>query len=354
MPRPLQFLIAEDNLDDAQLLVRALERAGFDFEHHLVDSEKEFLAHLRPDLDIILSDYEMPQFGALRALELLKERGLEIPFIIISGMIGEDLAVAAMKQGAADYLLKDRLARLGPAITHAIEQGRLHHERLRSAEDLRESEERFRQLAENIHDVFWLADPAKNQILYISPAYEKIWGRTCAELYAAPRTWLDTIHPDDRGRVVQAVAAKQAAGEYDEEFRIVRPDGTLRCIRDRAFPVANAAGAVDRIAGVARDITEQKEAEDALRLFRNLVDQANVTFEVIDPETGRFLDVNQKGPAELGCSREEYLSWRVFDIDSTTDPSTWPQEVEAIRAAGSRSGDPRHRQGPRRLSQREQ
>ncbi len=132
MSRSFQVLIVEDNPADAELLARELRRAGFFPSLQRVDTEAEFAACLHPDLDLILSDYAMPAFSGLRALEMLVESGLEIPFILISGNIGEDVAVAAMKLGAADYLLKDRLARLGPAIHQALEQARLRRDRKQS------------------------------------------------------------------------------------------------------------------------------------------------------------------------------------------------------------------------------
>lgn len=127
---------------------------------------------------------------------------------------------------------------------------------------LRESEERFRQLMENINQVFWMLSPRSNQILYVSPAYEKIWGYSCQNLYEQPQSWLCAIHPDDRERV-GAAFEKQAAGEQylHEEYRIVRPDGAVRWICDRAFPIRNQLGEVYRIAGIAEDITERKQAE---------------------------------------------------------------------------------------------
>jgi PAS domain S-box-containing protein len=128
----------------------------------------------------------------------------------------------------------------------------------RAEHELRESQERFRQLIELIHDVFWLSNPEKNQILYVSPAYEEIWGRSCASLYASPQSWLDAIHPEDRERVRTASLTKQVAGDYCEEYRIIRPDGTVRWIRDRAFPVRDHAGNVYRLAGLAQDITANK------------------------------------------------------------------------------------------------
>jgi PAS domain S-box-containing protein len=136
------------------------------------------------------------------------------------------------------------------------------HERAEAA--LHESEERFRQLADNISEVFWMSDPAKAQILYVSPAYETVWGRSCQSLYDSPQSWLQAIHPDDRDRVLRAAVTRQQSGTYDEEYRVIRPDHTVRWIRDRAFPVRDAAGRVIRIAGVAQDITETRQLERQL------------------------------------------------------------------------------------------
>ncbi|UCE63541.1 MAG: PAS domain S-box protein [Nitrospirota bacterium] len=131
-------------------------------------------------------------------------------------------------------------------------------ERKRAEKALQESEERFRQVVEIIKEVFWLSNPEKTQILYVSPGYETIWGRSCESLYASPRTWLDAIHSEDRGRVLEAALTKQLSGDYDETYRIVRPDGSIRWIRDRAFPVSDKEGTVYRIAGIAEDITGQR------------------------------------------------------------------------------------------------
>lgn len=128
-------------------------------------------------------------------------------------------------------------------------------------ERLKESEERLRQLAENIDEVFWLSDAATRTILYVSPAYERIWGRSRDELYASPLAWVDSILPEDRDRVVAAALTRQAAGEYSEEFRIKLPDGSVRWIFSRAFAVKDDQGTVYRIVGVASDITGRKQLE---------------------------------------------------------------------------------------------
>nr|MBI3613413.1 PAS domain-containing protein [Nitrospirota bacterium] len=130
---------------------------------------------------------------------------------------------------------------------------------------LRESEEQFRQFAETINQVFWMTTPDKTRMLYVSPAYEEIWGTTCENLYASPLAWAEAIHPDDRERVMEAAQSKQVSGTYHEEYRIVRPDGSVRWILDRAFPVRDESGAVYRIIGVAKDITDRKQMEERLR-----------------------------------------------------------------------------------------
>ena len=154
-------------------------------------------------------------------------------------------------------------------------------------EKLRASEERFRQLAENINEVFWMTNVDKSQMIYISPAYENIWGRSPASLYESPRSWLDAIAPEDRLRII-ASALRQREGSYDEQYRIVRPDGSYRWIRDRAFPIHDQAGVIYRIAGIAEDITVQKEAEERFRRFMDL----KVFIAFIKDEQGRYVYAN--------------------------------------------------------------
>ncbi len=137
-------------------------------------------------------------------------------------------------------------------------------ERRRTEEALFNEEARFRQLADSIREVFWLTDIDKGRVIYVSPAYESIWGRSCDGLYQSPLSWLDPILPAHRDRVMRA-AANQATGGYNEEYQIARPDGTVRWIHDQAYPVHDANGRVVRIAGVAEDVTARRELEEQLR-----------------------------------------------------------------------------------------
>ena len=146
----------------------------------------------------------------------------------------------------------------------ALQREILEHEM--ATEALRVSEERFRQLADNSQEVFWMTDAARGQVLYVSPAYETIWGRSCASLYDAPCSWFETVSPDDRG---EAAAAARAAAKthhpYQLNYCITRPDGSTRWIRDRVTPIRGADGRVHRLAGTTTDITEQRHLEMQLR-----------------------------------------------------------------------------------------
>ena len=144
----------------------------------------------------------------------------------------------------------------------AIDNARLYRQ-------VQESEERFRQLAENIGAVFWLTDVETGRILYVSPAYEQVWGRPAAALLAGRDSFLDSIHPDDRDQVGTALATPSAVHPLAVEYRIVRPDGAIRWVADRGFPIRDAAGKVVRVAGIAEDVTARRAAEDARRSSEN-------------------------------------------------------------------------------------
>jgi PAS domain S-box-containing protein len=136
-------------------------------------------------------------------------------------------------------------------------------ERKQTEEQLRKTMQQLRQLAENITDAFWMRNVGDTRMVYVSPAYERIWGRSCKDLYRSPSGWIEAVHPEDRQRVAQAMT-QQSAGEHGAEYRIVRADGTVRWIRDRAFPIRDSAGAVIRIVGIAEDITDRRQLESEI------------------------------------------------------------------------------------------
>jgi PAS domain S-box-containing protein len=137
-------------------------------------------------------------------------------------------------------------------------------ERIRIEHELREGEARFRQIAENIREVFWVSTPDRRQMLYVSPAYEETWGRTCASLYADPDSFFEAVHPDDRSSLDTYFEQQRQGRSAFIEYRIIRPDDTLGWIWDRAFPICDEHGVVTRIVGVAEDVTSRKQAEEEL------------------------------------------------------------------------------------------
>lgn len=138
-------------------------------------------------------------------------------------------------------------------------------DRIAAETALRDSEERFRQLAENIHEVFWMTSPDRERVLYISPGYEEIWGRTCASVYANPASLIGAVHPDDRGRAADYFERQRRGESAFAEYRIIRPDNTIGWIWDRAFPIRNQLGEVYRMAGIAEDVTDRKQTEEGLQ-----------------------------------------------------------------------------------------
>ncbi|MGB8698268.1 MAG: PAS domain S-box protein, partial [Thermosynechococcaceae cyanobacterium] len=186
---------------------------------------------------------------------------------------------------------------------------------------LQASEEKFRQFAENLNQVFWMTEISKQSVLYINPAYEKIWGRSCASLYQDPSAWLTAIHPEDRERVRSLMPA-QLQSECDVEYRILRPDGEVRWIRDRSFPIQNTEGQVYRIAGIAEDISEQKRVEEALQIsekrFRVIFEKAAIGMVQFTLD-GKFIDLNQAYCNILGYSKSELLNKNFFQINYPGD-----------------------------------
>lgn len=152
---------------------------------------------------------------------------------------------------------------------------RVDTERRASEATRQENELRFNQIAQHITDVFWMSSVEPQQLLFVSSAYQQIWGRSAAALYQNPREWTESLHPDDRARVIAAHGANAQRGSYDETYRIVRPDGSLRWIHDRAFPVADNNGRVYRVAGIASDVTAQKESERLIGEARDEAERAN-------------------------------------------------------------------------------
>lgn len=260
---PLRVLIVEDTPSDAELVVRELFRAGFAPEWLRVDTESEYQDRLHGNLDVILSDYQMPEFSGPRALEILKSVGLDVPFILLSGTIGEDMAVEAMKQGASDYLLKDRLARLGPAIRLAMAQSRMRKMRSVTESALRESEERLKLALSSSRMGVWEWD-VKRDTVFCSPECAEIMGED--SLPSSAGEFARYVHPEDATRVKSSLReALEGQTDYAAEFRVVRPDGSVRWVSNLGRAKYDTAGKPLRMIGTTQDITDRKTLEEQYR-----------------------------------------------------------------------------------------
>ena len=153
-------------------------------------------------------------------------------------------------------------------------------EQLQIEQALRENEEKFRQFAEHIDDVFWMTDASRKQTIYVNPAFEALWGSSPEALYQDSQKFSEAIHPDDRPRVV--AAQSKPASDYDVEYRLLRPDGTLRWIHDRAFPVTNEAGEVTRVVGIAENITRRKQSEETLQALNERLNERTRELEKVN------------------------------------------------------------------------
>jgi len=202
-----------------------------------------------------------------------------------------------------------------------------------SVSEAERSAQQFRQLAENIREVFWLKCLETNQIIYVSPVYEEIWGRSCESLYEQAMSWSDAIHPDDRDFLRDSYASPMLSafekplweeGDYSQEYRIVRPDGEVRWIRDRAFPIYNRSGQVYRLAGIAEDITERQQSLSALQRLNEELRQSQENLQaVIDNTTaviylkdleGRFLLINRQFENLFHVTREQVIGKTDYDV----------------------------------------
>ena len=268
MSGPLRVLLLEDSEDDAELILRALRRGGYEPESARAETREEMLAALDGDgreWDLIISDHNMPRFSATAGLELMRELGLDLPFIIVSGAIGEETAAEAMAAGAGDYVMKDSLRRLVPAIERELREAETRDTRRRAERALQDSEERLRAVMDNVIDAIFTIDP-EGRIEGLNPAAARLVGR--------PQEALD-------GALFAELLGGSYGAEYAAHFATYREHGTLPILGvTREVLGRRADGGVfamdlalsemqlgdERLLiAVARDISERKKAESQLR-----------------------------------------------------------------------------------------
>jgi PAS domain S-box-containing protein len=227
----------EDNLNDAALVQAALESEGSTSAITRVQTRADFVAALKPgNIDLIVADFSLPTFDGLAALEIAQKQCPDTPFILVSGTLGEEVAVAAMRSGAADYLLKDRLTRLGQAVSHALEQSRLRRERNSAEEAMRQSEHKYRHLFESLSEAAFLIDAKSRRILDANLCAQTLLGRTRTEILGMDEAKLFPLNEaaDYCGKL--ASAGLRGKGELDEA-EVQAKDGTTIPVRMSLTPI---------------------------------------------------------------------------------------------------------------------
>lgn len=275
----MKFLHLEDNDSDAELFEMLLQREWPGCSITRLSTRREFETALqRENFDLVLSDHSMPGFDGLTALQMVRTTAPGTPFVFLSGTIGEERAIEALKHGAYDYVLKESPARLLPALRGALLQGQQAADKRHAEESLRQSQEQFQQIAENIDDFIVLLD-AQNHCLYANPTFRRLLGKGEQTLGF---NILEDVHPEDRPRFRDfLVEAPRPGSAHDIEYRVLLPQGEVRhfeaCISFPSYTRSDAP--IMLLAG--RDVTERKAAVERLREQASLIEKARDAISVM-------------------------------------------------------------------------
>jgi len=263
MNQPLRLLIVEDSADDKELLLHSLRSQGYQVMSATVDTPVTMRAALeRQEWDLITCDHSMPNFDAPAALAIAKELRPDVPFIIVSGEIDLNLAVALIRLGAQDYVQKSELIRLGPVIERELRDAKLTHQRKLAEDRLHESQELFRAIVENVGDLVAVLDTDGRRI-YNNPSYRLLFREK--DIRPGSGSFLE-IHLEDRERIKEIFRRTVTTGGGERaEFRFVLKDGSIRHMESDGRAIRGADGTVSKVVVVSRDITELKHLEAELR-----------------------------------------------------------------------------------------
>lgn len=311
----LRALIVEDSPLDAELMACALEKAGFKLTWTRAETEADYEAALCALPGIILSDYNLPRFSGPRALQLLSQHKLDIPLIVVSGTIGDEQAAEIIRLGADDFLLKDRLGRLGPAVTGALQRQRMRTDMRRTENELKQTQARLQAFLDNSPAVMFMKD-MDGRYLQINRRFAQNFGLDPARVIG--RRDDELLEPQLAAQFqANDRAVLQADKPIEFEEAASYNDGFHTSIVAK-FPLRDADGNVYGVGGIATDITGRKVEEER---FRATFEQ-NAIGIAHSGTDGRFLRVNRKLCAMLGYSSEELLARTFTDV---THPDDWSQ-----------------------------
>lgn len=337
----IRILHLEDDPRDAELVLARLEAGGLACDIVRVDTRERFAAALAEGaFHVILCDYNLRDYDGISALKLAREKQPNAPVMLLSGSLGEDEAVKCLQHGATDYLLKERLERLPAAVKRALHEAGQQRKSRQAEEELRDSEERFRQLAEHSSEVFWFVGVNPERILYISPSVENVWGLPAGRFYHDARAWMMGVHPDDQARVKAGWEAclRGQSPRFEAEYRVIQPNGSVRWVLDSGTPVYDSAGEVIRVGGMAKDITDRKEAEDHIRKLAALLDIAQDAIYV--RHLNQYITYWNKGAERLyGWTAEEAIGRRAIELLYDGETPQWQEMHRTVLTTGEWSGE---------------
>ena len=319
----IHVLIIDDSEDDALVTIRELKRGGYSPTFERVDTAEAMMSALKSGpWDVIICDYVMPSFSGLAALNVFKASGLDLPFILVSGKVGEDRAVEAMRAGATDYVMKDKLNRLVPAIKRELNEVKSRREYRKAAQSLKQSEERYQVLAEGYSDVVWVTD-MNRQTTYISPSITRLLGYSVEELMAHGIDLIPASLKASMNATAQALSAKQE-GEAHKVLRIPllelemkHKDGSVVWASTSLSCIPDSDGRPVEIVAVLHDITAPKKAADILRAseerLKILFESAPDAYYLNDMEA-KLVDGNRAAERLTGYKRKELIGKSFLEL----------------------------------------
>ena len=329
MPRPLRVLSIEDSPDDTELLVIALQKGGYTVTCERVETPAEMRAALNQRWDVILADFNLPRFSAVAALNLVRDCGLDLPFIVVSGTIGEDVAVEAMRTGVNDYLVKTNLSRLVPAVEREVQQAAIRKDRWKAAAQ-------FAALVHSSDDAI-ISEDLDGFVTSWNPAAERLFGWSAREAIGRPVSFLA---PSERAAEAARMREKVARRERVTSLETVRvhKDGRLLDVSVTLSPVWNGDGRSVGASRIYRDITQRKQIEAILA--RDAMILANVRDAVIlaDPD-GRVVYWNEGATRLYGWRSEEMIGRSIVERvpESARRPIT--DRLEKLQRGGEIAGE---------------
>src|SRR5882724_11244712 len=330
MGSPLRIVHLEDDPKDAELIQAMLETEGIICHVIRVESQADFSASLEQGgFDLILADYTLPSFDGLSALKIALEKCPDVPFIFVSGTLGEEVAIEALKIGATDYVLKERLSRIVPSVRRALREAKERTERKLAEEALLRCEAYLAE-AQRLSDTgSWAFNVTTRQIVHWSQEHFRVFGFDPQQGMPSFETFRQRMHPDDQARAADILErAVRERTDYELDCRIVLPDGAIKYIHAVGHPVFNASGDPGEFESTVMDVTERKRAEEERQVhfrFLESMDKVNRAVQGTNDLEQMMSDVLDAVLSIFNCDR----AWLVYPCDP--EAASWNVPMEHAR-----------------------